>query len=136
MKIPIKTIIQKKKGFGLPINFLNVSHYDSDYKINVRELNPQSAIVSFTVEPIFRFNEDGTNASITKFNLELVYLKVVAEAIGSDDDGLFHDPEHELCLKDFTHKLYFDDYSPSRGDELEIKLIEIEFKSKSIILIA
>jgi hypothetical protein len=136
MKFEIKSIIEKQKGLGLPIDFLNVSKYDGDEKINVRELNPQSAVITFTVEPIFRANEDGSNASITKFNLELVSLKVIAEVIGSDDEGLFHDPDHELCLKEFTHKLYFDDYSPSRGDELEVKMVEIDFKDKVIFLIA
>lgn len=135
MKIEIKSIIEKQKGFGLPIDFLNVTQYEGDEKITVRELNPQSATVTFTVEPIFRKHEDGTNASITKFNLELVSLKIIAEVIGSDDEGLFHDADHELCLKDYTHDLHFDDYCPERGDELAVKFVEIDFKAQTILLI-
>lgn len=136
MKIELKTIIQKQKGCSLPIDFLNVSHYDGDSKVSVRECNPQSAIVSFTVQPIIAKHEDGTNASIVKFELALVHLKVVAEILGSDDEGLFVDASHELCLKEYTHDLRFEDYSPSRGDELEIKFVEIDFKTQSIILTA
>lgn len=134
-KIELKTIIQKQKGFGLPIDFLNVNHYDGDSKVSVRECNPQSATVSFTVEPIFSKHPDGSNASITKFDLSIVSLKIVAEVIGSDDEGLFHDADHELCLKDYTHDLHFDDYCPERGDELAVKFVEIDFKAQTILLI-